>query len=106
MRSQSVNDQPPITSTPAQSAAPSLTARLLALVAIVVAGACGGLVGYSVTDLQCTDGCTAWAGAFGVFGAVLAAGGVGIVSVLTLRAMTEWRTGQRQQSLRQRRSNN
>ncbi|MEO2170807.1 MAG: hypothetical protein ABGY25_03780 [Acidimicrobiales bacterium] len=82
------------------SAAPSMTARLLALLAILVAGTCGGLVGHAVTSLQCADGCTALAGSMGVLGAVLAAGGVGIVAVLSLRAMSEWRTGQLQQAAR------
>jgi hypothetical protein len=36
----------------------------------------------------------------GVLGAVLAAGGVGIVAVLALRAMSEWRTGHLQQAAR------
>jgi hypothetical protein len=36
----------------------------------------------------------------GVLGAVLAAGGVGIVAVLALRAMSEWRTGHLQQVAR------
>jgi TRAP-type C4-dicarboxylate transport system permease small subunit len=82
------------------SAAPSTTARLLALLAILVAGTCGGLVGHAVTSLQCVDDCTALAGSMGVLGAVLAAGGVGIVAVLSLRAMSEWRTGQLQQAAR------
>jgi len=36
----------------------------------------------------------------GVLGAAIAAGGVGIVVALTLRAMAEWRTGQLQQAAR------
>ncbi len=82
------------------SAAPSTTARILALAAIVVAGACGGLVGHAVTDLQCTDDCPALAGSMGLLGAVLAAVGVGIVAVLALRAMAEWRTNELQQAAR------
>ena len=82
------------------SAAPSSRARLVALLAIVFAGACGGLVGYAVTDLQCPGGCTTMAGIIGLGGAVIAALGVGIVAVLALRAMAEWRTGSRQQEAR------
>jgi hypothetical protein len=71
---------------------PSTGARLLAFLAIVVAGVCGGLIGYAVTDLQTdTDG-GVLAGLGGLAGAVIAAGGVAVVAVLTLRAMTEWRT--------------
>ena len=50
----------------------------------------GGLIGFAVMDLQCTDGCTTTAGFVGVGSAIIAAGGVAIVSVLTLRAMSEW----------------
>lgn len=74
----------------AASAAPPLVARLVAVAAILVAGLCGGLIGFAVMDLQCTDGCTTTAGFVGVGSAIIAAGGVAIVSVLTLRAMSEW----------------
>ena len=82
------------------SAAPSSRARLVALLAIVFAGACGGLVGYAITDLQCPGGCPTMAGVIGLGGAVIAALGVGIVAMLALRAMAEWRTGSRQQEAR------
>ena len=45
----------------ASTAAPPLFARIIAVVAIVLAGLCGGLIGYAVMDLQCTDGCTTYA---------------------------------------------
>jgi hypothetical protein len=102
---------------------PSSGARLLAFLAIVVAGVCGGLIGYSVTELQCRPtrtvvvdpdgaptagrtattappaaddrgddgGCPVLAGAVGLGGAALAAGGVAVIAVLVLRAMGEWR---------------
>jgi hypothetical protein len=35
------------------TALPSVTARLLAFIAILVGGLCGGLIGWSVMDLQC-----------------------------------------------------
>ena len=82
------------------SAAPSSRARLVALLAIVFAGACGGLVGYAATALQCPRGCPTMAGVIGLGGAVITALGVGIVAVLALRAMAEWRTGSRQQEAR------
>jgi len=82
------------------SAAPSSRARLMALLAIGFAGACGGLVGYAITNLQCPGGCPTRAGAIGLGSAVIAAAGVGIVVVLALRAMAEWRTGSRQQAAR------
>lgn len=75
----------------APSSLPSLGARILAFAAILVGGLCGGLIGYGFTDLQCTDGCTGLAGGIGLLGAVLGAAGVGVVAVLALRAMGEWR---------------
>ena len=92
------------------TALPSVTARWLAFLAIVIGGACGGLIGWSVTDLQCGNdddpqiavdagrspdagesGCDLWAGAGGVVGGAIGAGGTAVVSVLVLRAMAEWR---------------
>lgn len=73
------------------SALPSTGARILAFSAILLAGACGGLIGYAVIDLQCEGDCTAVSGLGGLVGAVVFAVGVGIVAVLALRAMGEWR---------------
>ena len=73
------------------TALPSVFARALAFGAIIVAGVCGGLIGYAFVDLQCEGDCTVPAGLFGLLGAVVAATGVGVVSVLALRAMGEWR---------------
>ena len=104
----------------APTALPSRGARALAFVAILVGGLCGGLIGWSVTDLQCgagertvvvgraplttttlvepspasgddDSGCSSWAAAGGLVGALTGAGGVGVVAVLVLRAMAEWR---------------
>ncbi|MCU1377863.1 MAG: hypothetical protein JWN29_846 [Acidimicrobiales bacterium] len=103
------------------TALPSVAARLLAFLAILVGGLCGGLIGWSVTDLQCgggdakvvigattsttapvttttttpqknaDSGCTTWNAGGGFVGALVGAGGTAIVSVLVLRAMAEWR---------------
>jgi len=67
------------------------------MAAIVIAGVCGGLIGYAFVDLQCEGNCTVWAGLGGLIGAVFAAAGVAIVAVLTLRAMDEWETIQRRE---------
>ncbi len=75
----------------APTSLPSLGARVLAFVAILLGGLCGGLIGYGFTDLQCTDSCTTLAGGAGVVGAILGAAGVGVVAVLALRAMGEWK---------------
>lgn len=74
------------------SALPSWRARALAVVAIVVAGACGGLIGWSFASVQCNDNCTLWNGIGLLTGAAVASVGVAVVAVLTLRAMDEWQT--------------
>lgn len=101
------------------SALPSVAARGLAFIAILLGGLCGGLIGYAITDLQCgtpevaveldaegrpvdddavlerdpddAAGCRTVAAVGGLVGAAVGAGGVAIVSVLVLRAMAEWR---------------
>jgi len=62
------------------------------VLAIIVGGVCGALIGYSFAELQCTGDCTLWKGIGLVSGALLASVGVAIVAVLTLRAMDEWQT--------------
>lgn len=69
--------------------------RALAIASIVVAGICGALIGFAFTDLQCDGDCDLLIGVSTLVGAVVAAGGVAIVAVLTLRAMDEWETGRR-----------
>jgi hypothetical protein len=81
---------PPDDSGYAPTALPSTGARVLAFVAILVGGLCGGLIGYGFTDLQCADVCPTLAGLAGLAGAAIGAVGVGIVAVLALRAMGEW----------------
>lgn len=66
--------------------------------AILIAGLCGGLIGYSVVELTCTGDCATLAGVTGVIGAVVFALGVGVVAVLALRAMGEWRVIQTRDS--------
>ena len=81
----------------APSSLPSTGARILAFLAILVGGASGGLIGYGFTDLQCTGDCGTLSGSMGLLGAVIGAVGVGVVAVLALRAMGEWRTVERRQ---------
>jgi|SRR5581483_9529570 len=75
-----------------ESALPSTGARVLAFAAILVGGLCGGLIGFSVTDLQCEGDCRTNTAAGGLVGGVIGALGVAIVAVLALRAMGEWKT--------------
>src|SRR3954467_4015839 len=74
------------------SALPSTQARALAFLAILAAGVCGGLIGYSFVKLQCTGQCGTATGVGAFVGAIIAAVGVAVVAVLTLRAMGEWKT--------------
>src|SRR3954451_17285318 len=91
-----MNELPDVES-PVDSALPPRGARLLAFLAILVSGLCGGLIGYAVTDLQCEGSCSTNNALGGLIGAALAAGGVAVVSVLALRAMGEWQTIQDRQ---------
>ena len=84
------------------SSVPSVKSRIMAITAITISGLCGGLVGYAVTDLQCENGCETLSGSIGLGAALLAAGGVSVVSNLALKAMSEWKTTERQQSARER----
>jgi hypothetical protein len=77
---------------PPESAVPPVGARVLAFVSILVAGLCGGLIGFAITDVQCSGDCEVATGFGGLVGAVLGALGVAVIAVLVLRAMGEWRT--------------
>jgi len=72
------------------SALPSVAARILAFASILIGGAAGGLIGYAFADLGGYGG--AAIGFLTFLGAVIGAGGVAVVAVLTLRALGEWRT--------------
>jgi len=80
---------------PDGTAAPSLLARVLAMGAILVAGLCGGLIGFAVIDLLYDS--AVLAGVVGVAGAAAAAAGVAVIVVLTMRAMAEWDSTSRRQ---------
>lgn len=66
---------------------------MVAFVAILVAGACGGLIGRALVSLQCQGDCALQEGIGAFVGAIVAAGGVAVIAVLVLRAMGEWRAG-------------
>ena len=82
----------PAAAAPTRTALPSVGARVLAFVAILVAGAAGGFIGYAFVDLQSSGDNTVATGLGALIGALIAAGGTAVVVVLTLRAMGEWRT--------------
>lgn len=73
------------------AARPSTPARVLTVASVLVAGACGGLIGWAVADLQCTGDCAVQTGLGGLIGAGLAAAGTALICVLAVQAMAEWR---------------
>jgi hypothetical protein len=73
------------------TALPSPLARAVAFAAIIVAGLCGALIGWSFVDLQCDGNCATPGGIGAIVGGLFGAIGVAVVSVLTLRAMAEWK---------------
>lgn len=73
------------------SALPSVAARAVAFLAILVGGGMGALIGYGFVDIQCDGDCATPNGIGAVVGGLVAAVGVAIVAVVTLRAMGEWR---------------
>jgi hypothetical protein len=81
-----------------ESSLPSRGARFLAFAAILLGGLCGGLIGFSVVDLQCEGSCGTNTAAGGLVGAACGALGVAVVAVLALRAMGEWKTIQQREA--------
>lgn len=74
-----------------RSAAPPLIARVAAFASVLIAGLCGGLIGYAVTDIQFNGDRPVAAGIGGLIGALGCAVGVAIVASLVLRSMGEWK---------------
>jgi len=73
------------------SALPSVLARVIAFGSVLIAGIAGALIGFPLVDLQCEGACDV-PGAIGlVTGAVTGALGMGVVAVLALRAVGEWK---------------
>ncbi len=82
-----------VAGTPRLSAAVRRAAGSGAGGAVVVAGLSGAAIGYGLADIGCSGDCGTVAGLGGLFGGLLAAGGVAIVAVLLLRSMAEWKAG-------------
>lgn len=82
------------------TALPSVGARVLSVLAILIGGIAGGFIGYGFVDLQVSGDATVWAGLGALVGATAAAVGTAVVVVLTLRAMGEWRTIQAREEAR------
>ncbi len=79
-----------------ESELPSVGARVLAFLAILVGGAAGGMIGYAFAELGGFEG--VGAGAVTLLAALVGAGGVAVVAVLTLRAHGEWRSIRRREA--------
>ncbi len=73
------------------SALPSVGARVVAFVSIIVAGIAGALIGFTLVDLQCQGDCDVPNSIGLILGALTGAFGMGIVAVLVLRATGEWK---------------
>ncbi len=68
---------------------PSRGAYILAFGSVVLAGILGAIIGFGIADVMYGSDV---GNVIGIFvGALVGAGGVGIVAVLVLRAMAEWR---------------
>jgi FAD/FMN-containing dehydrogenase len=80
-------DRPEIT-----SALPSVGARIVAFLAILVGGACGAIIGFALADIQADTASSTAKGVGALVGGTAGALGVAVVAVLALRAMGEWKT--------------
>jgi hypothetical protein len=70
---------------------PSRAAFLVAYAGVVVAGLLGAAIGFGFVDAACRGDCTLEKAIGAIVAGAGAAVGVGVVAVLTLRAMAEWR---------------
>jgi hypothetical protein len=70
---------------------PSRRAYLLAFASVVVAGVFGAIIGFGLVNVSCDGDCDGEKLLGTLIGSIVAAGGVGIVAVLVLRAMAEWK---------------
>lgn len=67
---------------------------------MLIGGFAGGLIGYTLVDLQCDGSCDVARGVGLLVGAVVAALGMSVVAVLVLRALGEWREIERREQER------
>jgi hypothetical protein len=68
---------------------PGRGAFLLAFGGVVLAGILGGIIGFGIADVSSQSDASHLVGT--LVGALIGAAGVGVVAVLVLRAMAEWR---------------
>ena len=83
----------PLSARPARlSALPSVTARAVAFAVILLGGLIGGLLTYAVRKVMSGKASGMSIGLWTVVGAVGTAFGTGVLAILALRAMGEWRS--------------
>jgi NhaP-type Na+/H+ or K+/H+ antiporter len=70
---------------------PKRSAFLLAYAGVVLTGLIGALIGYGWGDIGCHGDCGSTLAISMIVGGILGATGAGIIAVLVLRAMAEWR---------------
>jgi len=70
---------------------PPRGAFLLAYAGVVLTGLLGAVIGYGVSDVGCTGDCGTATAVGAIVGAIIGAVGSGVVAVLVLRAVAEWR---------------
>jgi hypothetical protein len=70
---------------------PSKAAFFVAYLGVVVAGLLGAAIGFGFVDAACEGDCGPQKALGAIVAGVGAAIGVGVVAVLTLRAMAEWK---------------
>jgi hypothetical protein len=70
---------------------PGRGAFLLAYAGVVAAGLLGAVIGAGWADIGCDGDCGSSRALGAVVGGIIAAVGTGVVAVLALRAMAEWR---------------
>jgi hypothetical protein len=74
---------------------PSRGAFFLAYLGVVLAGLLGAAIGFGLVDASCHGDCTVPKALGAIVGGAGAAIGVGVVAVLALRAMAEWKQPRR-----------
>ena len=70
---------------------PSRAAFFLAYSGVVLAGLVGAAIGYGWADIGCHGNCETSLAVATIVGAIVGATGTGVIAVLILRAMAEWR---------------
>ena len=70
---------------------PRRAAFLLAYSGVILGGLLGAALGYGVSDIGCRGDCGTSTAIGAIIGAIIGAVGTGVVAVLALRAMADWR---------------